>query len=117
MPPICHDSISHELRTPLHGVSEVSEARYPAASLTELCLILQILAAAELLADSGLTQSQRSYLQTVEACGTSLVETVNHVLDFSKLSGASKSMSIKRTSSVLSLHMCAERSESQFKPF
>ncbi|KAF7317041.1 Histidine kinase [Mycena chlorophos] len=61
-------NISHELRTPLHG----------------------ILAAAELLADSPLNHSQQSFLQTVEACGKSLVETVNHVLDFTKLSGNSK---------------------------
>ncbi|KAK7044175.1 hypothetical protein VNI00_007895 [Paramarasmius palmivorus] len=61
-------NISHELRTPLHG----------------------ILAAAELLSDSELNHSQVSFLQTVQACGTSLVETVNHVLDFTKLSGNSK---------------------------
>ncbi|KAJ7086084.1 hypothetical protein B0H15DRAFT_987137, partial [Mycena belliarum] len=61
-------NISHELRTPLHG----------------------ILAAAELLGDSSLNHSQLSFLQTVQACGTSLVETVNHVLDFTKLSGNSK---------------------------
>ncbi|KAF7773402.1 hypothetical protein Agabi119p4_5569 [Agaricus bisporus var. burnettii] len=61
-------NISHELRTPLHG----------------------ILAAAELLGDTSLNPSQLSYLQTVQACGTSLVETVNHVLDFTKLSGNSK---------------------------
>jgi signal transduction histidine kinase len=62
-------SISHELRTPLHG----------------------ILAAAELLSDTVLDQHQASILQTVQACGTSLVETVNHVLDFTKLSGNTKS--------------------------
>ncbi|KAF8802541.1 hypothetical protein BYT27DRAFT_7341419 [Phlegmacium glaucopus] len=62
-------NISHELRTPLHG----------------------ILAAAELLSESPLSHSQASFLQTVRACGTSLVETVNHVLDFTKLSGNSKS--------------------------
>ncbi|KAF8896214.1 hypothetical protein BD779DRAFT_1668047 [Infundibulicybe gibba] len=62
-------NISHELRTPLHG----------------------ILAAAELLNESTLNHSQLSFLQTVQACGTSLVETVNHVLDFTKLSGNSKS--------------------------
>ncbi|KAI5117962.1 hypothetical protein M0805_001623 [Coniferiporia weirii] len=62
-------NISHELRTPLHG----------------------ILAAAELLADSELDDNQASFLRTVQACGTSLVETVNHVLDFTKLSGNSKS--------------------------
>ncbi|KAG6850684.1 hypothetical protein H0H93_009842 [Arthromyces matolae] len=61
-------NISHELRTPLHG----------------------ILAAAELLSESHLNHSQLSFLQTVQACGTSLVETVNHVLDFTKLSGNSK---------------------------
>ncbi|KAF8656850.1 hypothetical protein AX16_002397 [Volvariella volvacea WC 439] len=61
-------NISHELRTPLHG----------------------ILAAAELLRDSKLSHSQLSFLQTVQACGNSLVETVNHVLDFTKLSGNSK---------------------------
>ena len=51
----------------------------------------QILAAAELLDESHLNHSQASFLQTVQACGTSLVETVNHVLDFTKLSGNSKS--------------------------
>ncbi|KAI0767913.1 hypothetical protein BC629DRAFT_1292681 [Irpex lacteus] len=58
-------NISHELRTPLHG----------------------ILASAELLSDTRLDHSQASFLQTIQACGTSLVETVNHVLDFTKLSG------------------------------
>ncbi|KAI0711960.1 hypothetical protein C8T65DRAFT_739414 [Cerioporus squamosus] len=62
-------NISHELRTPLHG----------------------ILASAELLSETSLDHSQASFLQTVQACGTSLVETVNHVLDFTKLSGNSKS--------------------------
>ncbi|KAF5326874.1 hypothetical protein D9619_004376 [Psilocybe cf. subviscida] len=63
-------NISHELRTPLHG----------------------ILAAAELLSESPLNHVQASFLQTVQACGTSLVETVNHVLDFTKLSGNSKAV-------------------------
>lgn len=34
---------------------------------------------------------QASFLQTIQACGTSLVETVNHVLDFTKLSGNARS--------------------------
>jgi len=51
---------------------------------------VQILAAAELLSESPLNPSQSSFLQTVQACGTSLVETVNHVLDFTKLSGGGK---------------------------
>lgn len=55
-------------RTPLHG----------------------ILAAAELLSDTPLDANQTSFLKTVQACGNSLVETVNHVLDFTKLSGSKK---------------------------
>ena len=58
-------SVSHELRTPLHG----------------------ILAAAELLGDTSLDSNQVSFLKTVQTCGNSLIETVNHVLDFTKLSG------------------------------
>ncbi|EPQ28003.1 uncharacterized protein PFL1_04330 [Pseudozyma flocculosa PF-1] len=61
-------NISHELRTPLHG----------------------ILAAAELLTETELNATQGSYLETVEACGKSLLELVNHVLDFTKLSGNSR---------------------------
>ncbi|KAF9484335.1 hypothetical protein BDN70DRAFT_910722 [Pholiota conissans] len=67
-------NISHELRTPLHG----------------------ILAAAELLSDSNLNHPQTSLMQTVKACGTSLIETVNHVLDFTKLSGHRKSGGVGR---------------------
>ena len=64
-------SVSHELRTPLHG----------------------ILAAAELLADTELDANQMSFLKTVTTCGNSLIETVNHVLDFTKLSGTSQGLS------------------------
>lgn len=62
-------SVSHELRTPLHG----------------------ILAAAELLSDTDLDSNQQSFLKTVQTCGNTLIETVNHVLDFTKLSGSSGS--------------------------
>lgn len=68
-------SVSHELRTPLHG----------------------ILAAAELLKDTQLDPSQASFLRTVQTCGNSLIETVNHVLDFTKLSSGS-SQSTSRSS-------------------
>lgn len=64
-------NISHELRTPLHG----------------------ILAAAELLSDTPLDSNQQAFIQTVQACGNSLIETVNHVLDFTKLSGSAKNNS------------------------
>ena len=48
------------------------------------------MAAAELLGESNLNHHQQSFLQTVQACGSSLVETVNHVLDYTKLSGNSR---------------------------
>jgi hypothetical protein len=63
-------------------------------------LLFQILAAAELLSDTPLNHNQASFLQTVQACGTSLVETVNHVLDFTKLSGNSKSGGVENVIAV-----------------
>ncbi|KAI2794577.1 hypothetical protein POX_a01176 [Penicillium oxalicum] len=56
-------SISHELRSPLHGV----------------------LAATEMLKETNLDQYQKSLIETVEACGRTLLDTMNQVLDFSKL--------------------------------
>ncbi|KAI9434204.1 Fph type histidine kinase [Lactarius indigo] len=85
-------NISHELRTPLHG----------------------ILAAAELLADTPLNHTQSSFLQTVQACGTSLVETVNHVLDFTKLSGNAKAGGVEhviRTTKINVLQLIEEAVE------
>lgn len=40
-----------------------------------------------------MTMTQGSYLETIQACGQSLIETVNHVLDFTKLSGTSSAKS------------------------
>ncbi|XHG09374.1 hypothetical protein AWENTII_012437 [Aspergillus wentii] len=56
-------SISHELRSPLHG----------------------ILAAAEFLNGSDLNEFQTSLLETINACGRTLLDTMNQVLDFSKI--------------------------------
>jgi signal transduction histidine kinase/CheY-like chemotaxis protein len=56
-------SISHELRSPLHGV----------------------LAAAEFLGGTHLDDFQESLLETVNACGRTLLDTMNQVLDFSKI--------------------------------
>lgn len=60
-------NISHELRTPLHG----------------------IVAAADLLKGTRLSYTQDDYLKTVIESAEELSETVNHVLDFTKLSGKS----------------------------
>jgi signal transduction histidine kinase/ActR/RegA family two-component response regulator len=56
-------SISHELRSPLHGV----------------------LAAVELLGDTDLDEFQDSLIETINACGRTLLDTMNQVLDFSKI--------------------------------
>ena len=56
-------SISHELRSPLHG----------------------ILASAEFLRDTACDNFQSSLIGTIESCGRTLLDTINHVLDFSKI--------------------------------
>ena len=56
-------SISHELRSPLHG----------------------ILASAEFLSDTTLNAFQNSLADTIDSCGRTLLDTINHVLDFSKI--------------------------------
>lgn len=61
-------SISHELRSPLHG----------------------IMASAELLVmpEEGthpLNAHQQSLVSTVRSCGVTLLDTINHILDFSKI--------------------------------
>ncbi|KAJ5976431.1 CheY-like superfamily [Penicillium waksmanii] len=62
-------SISHELRSPLHG----------------------ILAAAEFMADTSLNDFQSSVLETINACGRTLLDTMNQVLDFSKMMSLERS--------------------------
>ena len=56
-------SISHELRSPLHG----------------------ILASAEFLIETANTSFQRNLISTVDSCGRTLLDTINHILDFSKI--------------------------------
>ncbi|KAE8349470.1 hypothetical protein BDV28DRAFT_60715 [Aspergillus coremiiformis] len=62
-------SISHELRSPLHG----------------------ILAAAEFLNGTKLDDFQVSLLETIDACGRTLLDTMNQVLDYSKIVSLEKS--------------------------
>ncbi|CAF3512231.1 hypothetical protein SNK03_011124 [Fusarium graminearum] len=59
-------SLSHELRTPLHGV----------------------MLSAELLADTQLDVFQGNLLRTLETCGRTLTETIDHLLYFSKVNQA-----------------------------
>ncbi|KAH7010835.1 uncharacterized protein B0I36DRAFT_370127 [Microdochium trichocladiopsis] len=56
-------SISHELRSPLHG----------------------ILGAAEFLADTSADSFQAGLVSSISTCGKTLLDTLNHVLDYSKI--------------------------------
>ncbi|OBT64970.1 hypothetical protein VE03_05631 [Pseudogymnoascus sp. 23342-1-I1] len=56
-------SISHELRSPLHGM----------------------LASAEFLREEVKTGFEKGLVETIESCGRTLLDTINHVLDFSKI--------------------------------
>lgn len=60
---LANTAFRHELRSPLHG----------------------ILAAAEFLNSTHLNEFQDSLLETVNACGRTLLDTMNQVLDFSKV--------------------------------
>ncbi|KAM7216447.1 hypothetical protein V8F06_008160 [Rhypophila decipiens] len=63
-------SISHELRSPLHG----------------------ILASVELLHDTTLDLFQRGMIDTIERCGRTLLDTIQHVLDFAKINNFTRSV-------------------------
>ncbi|EXJ67451.1 uncharacterized protein A1O5_09464 [Cladophialophora psammophila CBS 110553] len=62
-------NISHELRSPLHG----------------------ILGSIEFLHDTAMDDFQSSMVISVETCGKTLLDTVNHVLDYAKIHNLSKS--------------------------
>jgi signal transduction histidine kinase len=53
-------NISHELRSPLHG----------------------ILGTAEILSDTAMDVLQQGMIHTIESCGRTLLDTINHLLDF-----------------------------------
>ncbi|CBF84393.1 hypothetical protein AN9048.2 [Aspergillus nidulans FGSC A4] len=72
-------SVSHEIRSPLHGM----------------------LANAELLSSSPLQPEQQQTVKALEMCGITLLDTMNHLLDFAKINNLA---SINQTaSSVTSL--------------
>ncbi len=62
-------SISHEFRSPLHG----------------------ILASAEFLRELTNDETQSELISTIQNCGRTLLETIDHVLDFSKINSFEKS--------------------------
>jgi signal transduction histidine kinase len=62
-------TVSHELRSPLHG----------------------ILASAELLKDMSVGAAQIDVINMINICGRTLLDTINHVLDFTELNRSRKS--------------------------
>ncbi|KAJ5162029.1 hypothetical protein N7492_007421 [Penicillium capsulatum] len=71
-------SISHELRSPLHG----------------------ILGSSELLRDIPLNTTQRDMIQTMESCGQTLLDIINHLLDFAKINQSNIHRSAKSSTSL-----------------
>lgn len=70
-------SLSHELRSPLHGV----------------------MLSAELLVDTKLSVFQGNVAHTIEVCSRTLLDTIDHLLDYSKINSlANGSKQIKPTS-------------------
>lgn len=61
-------SLSHELRSPLHGV----------------------LSSAELLNDTSLTGFQENIIHTIQSCCRTLLDTFDHLLDYSKINSFSE---------------------------
>lgn len=82
--------MSHELRSPLHGV----------------------LAGIELLQDSKLTPFQEEMALSVALAGRMLLDTVNHILDYSKISNFTKDQKTDRARVEAARHTSAKMNES-----
>ncbi|WYZ36969.1 hypothetical protein EsH8_II_000475 [Colletotrichum jinshuiense] len=67
-------SMSHELRSPLHG----------------------ILGSAELLQDTSTDAYQSGLISSIATCGKTLLDTLNHVLDYSKINRLGRAQMRKR---------------------
>jgi signal transduction histidine kinase len=71
------NSISHELRSPLHG----------------------ILGSIECLESTDLDPMQQGLVATVDTCGRTLLDTINHLLDFSKINNFTRTKSKRQKNS------------------
>jgi signal transduction histidine kinase len=71
------NSISHELRSPLHG----------------------ILGSIECLESTDLDPMQHGLVETVDTCGRTLLDTINHLLDFSKINNFTRNKSKRQKNS------------------
>ncbi|KAH8904879.1 hypothetical protein BR93DRAFT_865392, partial [Coniochaeta sp. PMI_546] len=75
-------SISHELRSPLHGV----------------------VGAAELLRQTQLDGSQEKILRTIQISSRTLLDTIDHLLDYGKMNGLIKSAKLETANSTTRFH-------------
>jgi signal transduction histidine kinase len=71
------NSISHELRSPLHG----------------------ILGSIECLESTDLDPMQHGLVETVDTCGRTLLDTINHLLDFSKINNFTRNKTKRQKNS------------------
>ncbi|KAF2833606.1 hypothetical protein CC86DRAFT_311533 [Ophiobolus disseminans] len=79
-------SISHELRSPLHG----------------------ILGTLEFIKDTPLDAFQTSMLNSLNACGQTLLDTINHVMDYAKRSEGKKNVSSRRLKSTNTVRLSSK---------
>jgi hypothetical protein len=86
-------SISHELRSPLHG----------------------ILGTLEFIKDTPLDSFQTSMLNSLYACGATLLDTINHVMDYSKISASRKGVSSRRLKNANTVRLSSKPLKSQRK--
>ncbi|KAI4122916.1 MAG: hypothetical protein LQ338_005549 [Usnochroma carphineum] len=87
-------SISHELRSPLHG----------------------ILGSAEFLLETNFDTFQRSLVDTVSSCGRTLLDTIEHILDFSKINSFERNWRNARKPIRSSKNEAARRAVAQEAP-
>jgi hypothetical protein len=79
-------SISHELRSPLHG----------------------ILGTLEFIKDTPLDTFQTGMFNSLNSCGQTLLDTINHVMDYSKLSEGPKNVSTKRLKNTTTVRLSSK---------
>jgi signal transduction histidine kinase len=84
-------SISHELRSPLHG----------------------ILGTLEFIKDTPLDAFQISMLNSLNACGQTLLDTINHVMDYAKMSEGIKTVSSRRLKSTHTVRLSSKPHKSR----